>query len=66
MAKISDKVKISRDLWEWAKKNPTLTEFIEFLEDIEDLRKAKSQRGKGLSLERFIKKYEKAHKIHLS
>jgi hypothetical protein len=62
---IKDSVVISRDIWEWAKLNPAFSELIEILEDLEDFRKAKLERGKQISISDVIAKYEKSHRTKL-
>jgi hypothetical protein len=49
-------VRISRDDWEKMRKNPVLSETVEILEDISDLKSAKNKKGKDLTLEQYLKK----------
>ena len=56
LVKTKTHVKISRKDWEETKKNPSLNEAIELLEDISDLEKAKKIRGKAVSIEQYLKK----------
>jgi hypothetical protein len=62
----SNSVIISKEIWEWAKSNPAFAELIEILEDLEDLRKAKSERGKPLSISDVIAQYESIHRTKLN
>jgi hypothetical protein len=57
---------ISKEIWEWAKSNPAFAELIEILEDLEDLRKGKSERGKALSISDVIAQYESTHHTKLN
>jgi hypothetical protein len=56
LTKTKSHIKIAHSDWEKMKKNPALSETIELLEDISDLEKAKKVRGKGISLEKYLKK----------
>ena len=56
LVKTKTHVKIPRKDWEKMKKNPVLNEAIELLEDISDLEKAKSIRGKGVTIAQYMKK----------
>jgi len=56
LTKTKKHIQIARSDWEKMKKNPALSETIELLEDISDLEKAKKIRGKGLSVEQYLKK----------
>jgi hypothetical protein len=56
ITKTKKQVKIKSSDWEKLKKNPTLGETIELLEDISDLEKAKKVKGKSLSIEQYLKK----------
>ena len=56
LTKTKTHVKIPRADWEKMKKNPALSEAIELLEDIADLKEAKKVRGKSLSVEQYVKK----------
>lgn len=62
---VKDSVVISRDIWEWAKLNPAFSELIEILEDLEDFKKAKLEKGKPVTISDVIAKYEKSHRIKL-
>ena len=56
VTKTKTHVKIPRSDWEKMKKNPALSEAIELLEDIVDLKEAKKERGKSLTVEEYLKK----------
>ena len=56
LTKTKTHVKIARSDWEKLKKNPMLSEAIELLEDIADLESAKKVRGKGISIDQYMKK----------
>lgn len=56
LTKTKSHVKIARSDWEKMKKNPALSDAIELLEDIADLEKAKKVSGKGISLDKYLKK----------
>ena len=55
LKKTKTSVTIRKD-WERMKKNPSLAEAIELLEDISDLEEAKKVRGKSLTIEQYLKK----------
>ncbi|MGH7206243.1 MAG: hypothetical protein ACREI2_08570 [Nitrospiraceae bacterium] len=57
---------ISREVWEWAKANPRYESLMEELEDLEDLRREKAKKGKGLPFADVLKEYELAHHVHLA
>ena len=63
--KLNNVVVISKEIWEWAKANPSFTELIEILEDLEDLKKAKKEKGEPIAISDVIERYEKSHKIKL-
>ena len=56
---------ISREVWEWAKANPRFEDLMEELEDLEDLRREKSKKEKGLPFAQVLKEYELTHQISL-
>ena len=56
---------ISREVWEWAKANPRYGSLMEELEDLEDLRREKTKKGKSTPFAEVLKEYEVAHRIHL-
>ncbi len=56
LTKTKSHVKIKRKDWEKMKSNPALGEAIELLEDISDLEKAKSVRGRSVSIQQYLKK----------
>ena len=56
LKKTKTHVTINRKDWEKMKKNPSLAEAIELLEDISDLEEAKKIRGKSLTIEQYLKK----------
>lgn len=56
LTKTKTHVKIPRGDWEKMKKNPALSEAIELLEDISDLKEAKKIKGKSLTVEEYLKK----------
>ena len=47
-------VKISRDVWEWARNKPEYHDLIEDLEDLELIAQARLAEGKNISLEEYI------------
>lgn len=59
-------VGISREVWEWAKANPRYESLMEELEDLEDWRREKAKKGKGISLAEVLKEYELDHHVHLA
>jgi len=61
-AKISG-VGISREVWDWAKANPKFEDLIEELEDLEDLRREKAKKEKGIPFSQVLKEYEVLHHI---
>ena len=74
MAKVKAKAKakvkratvgISREVWDWAKSNPRYEGLMEELEDLEDLRREKAKREKGISFSEVRKEYELTHHIQL-
>lgn len=52
---------ISREVWEWAKANPRFEDLMEELEDLEDLRREKAKKEKGIPFVQVLKEYELAH-----
>ena len=56
LTKTKNAVRIPRREWEKMKKNPALSEAIELLEDMSDLEKAKSVRGKDMPLNQYLAK----------
>lgn len=56
---------ISQEVWEWAKANPRFEDLMEELEDLEDLRREKSKKEKGLPFAQVLKEYELTHQISL-
>jgi len=56
LTKTKSHVKINRKDWEKMKTNPALSDAIELLEDISDLEKAKSVRGKSVTIQQYLKK----------
>lgn len=56
ITKTKKDVKIPISDWEKMRKNPTFSETVELLEDIADLKLAKSVRGKDITLHHYIKK----------
>ena len=56
ITKTKKHIQIPRKYWEKMKKNPTFSEAVELLEDINDLEKAKKVKGKSLSLDQYLKK----------
>ena len=56
ITKTKTQVKISRDDWEKMKKNPALSESIELMEDMVDIKAAKLVKGKNVSLEQYLQK----------
>lgn len=59
-------VGISREVWEWAKANPRYESLMEELEDLEDLRREKAKKEKGIPFTEVLKEYELAHHVHLA
>jgi len=73
MAKIKTRVKgknapagISREVWEWAKANPRYESLMEELEDLEDLRREKAKKEKGVPFTSVLKEYALANHVHLT
>jgi len=56
LTKTKKRISIPIDEWEKMKKNPALGDALELLEDIYDLEKAKSKKGKDLTLEQYMEK----------
>jgi hypothetical protein len=56
ITKTKNTVRISRKEWERMKKNPTLSEAVELLEDIADFEAAKRSHGKDMTLKQYLKK----------
>lgn len=56
---------ISREVWEWAKANPRFENLMEELEDLEDLRREKAKKEKGMPFSQVLKEYELAHHVSL-
>ena len=57
---------ISREVWEWAKGNPRYESLMEELEDLEDLRREKAKKEKGIPFTDVLKEYEFTHRIQLA
>ena len=58
-------VDISREVWEWARTNPRYESLMEELEDLEDLRREKAKKEKGIPLGEVLKEYEMIHHVQL-
>lgn len=58
-------VVISKEAWEWARANPRYEGLLEELEDLEDLRREKAKREKGIPFEEVIREYERLHRVRL-
>ena len=58
-------VVISRQTWEWARANPQYANLLEELEDLEDIRREKVKREKGVLFEEVVKEYERLHRTRL-
>ncbi|MBU1299238.1 MAG: hypothetical protein KKB77_08865 [Bacteroidetes bacterium] len=56
LTKTKKQIRIDRSEWEKLRSNPSLNELIEFIEDREDLMKAKLVKGKGINLKDYLKK----------
>ena len=56
LTKTKSEVRFPRKEWELLKRSPYFSEFIELLEDREDLRAAKRVRGKDMTLSQYLKK----------
>lgn len=56
---------ISREVWEWAKANPRFEDLMEELEDLEDLRREKAKKEKGIPFVQVLKEYELTHHVTL-
>ncbi len=74
MAKVKRKTKgkarketvdMSREVWEWARGNPRYESLMEELEDLEDLRREKAKKEKGVPLEKVLKEYGMIHHVQL-
>ncbi len=48
-----DFVKISKQVWEWAKKRPEYQDLIEDLEDLELINQARLAKGESLTLDDY-------------
>ena len=57
---------ISREVWEWAKANPRYESLMEELEDLEDLRREKAKKEKGIPLADVLEEYELTHHVHFA
>jgi hypothetical protein len=58
-------VGISREVWEWARTNPRYESLMEELEDLEDLRREKAKKEKGIPLGDVLREYEMIHGVQL-
>jgi Zn-dependent M32 family carboxypeptidase len=56
-------VGISREVWEWAKSNPRYESLMEELEDLEDFRREKAKREKGIPFSEVLREYELTHHV---
>jgi hypothetical protein len=56
LIKTNKDVRIPNAQWDALRDNPSFDELIELLEDQEALEKAKSERGKDITLDRYLKK----------
>ena len=56
LTKTRTHVNIPRKDWDELKHNPNFADLIEFLEDKEDLEKAKLVKGKDISINDYLKK----------
>lgn len=74
MAKVTGKTKgklrketvgISREVWEWARTNPRYESLLEELEDLEDLRREKAKKEKGIPLGEVLREYAMIHHVQL-
>ena len=57
---------ISREVWEWAKTNPRYESLMQELEDLEDLRREKAKKEKGIALSELLQEYEQTHNIRFA
>ena len=46
-------IKISKQVWNWAKNRPEYHDLIEDLEDLELINQARSEKGESVSLEEY-------------
>jgi len=46
-------VRISKQVWNWAKNHPEYHDLIEDLEDLELINQARSEKGESVSLEEY-------------
>jgi len=58
-------VVISKETWEWARSNPRYESLLEELEDLEDFRREKAKREKGVPFEDVVKEFERLHRVRL-
>lgn len=56
LTKTKQHIKIPMRDWEEMKKNPTLSDALELLEDLYDIEAAKKIEGKDLTLKDYLKK----------
>jgi hypothetical protein len=56
LTKTKKEIRIDRGEWKKLRSNPTWNELIEFIEDREDLKRAKLVKGKGINLKDYLKK----------
>lgn len=49
-------IRISREVWEWARNQPEYHDLIEDLEDLELIAQARLAEGKAISLEEYHRK----------
>ena len=61
----NDVVVISKETWEWARANPQYTSLLEELEDLEDIRREKAKKEKGIPFEEVVKEYGRLHRTRL-
>ncbi|TLY39125.1 MAG: hypothetical protein E6K59_12625 [Nitrospirae bacterium] len=57
---------ISRVVWEWARAYPRYENLMEELEDLEDLRREKAKKEKGIPFTEVLKEYELVHHVALA
>lgn len=58
-------VVISKETWEWARANRRYVSLLEELEDLEDLRREKAKREKGVRFDEVVREYERLHRVRL-
>ncbi len=58
-------VVICKEIWEWVRATPQYTSLLKDLEDLEEIRRKKAQREKGVPFEEVVKEYARLHRTRL-